>query len=31
MLIGALLLVWMLMAFGMGALWKAVVGGMQQP
>ena len=31
MILGAVFLLWMLMAFGMGALWKAAFGTLSQP
>jgi hypothetical protein len=31
MIAGLLLLLWLLMAFGLGALWKALTGGSLQP
>lgn len=31
MIAGAVLLLWLLLAFGMGAIWKAIVGTVSQP
>jgi hypothetical protein len=31
MIAGAVMLVWLLAAFGLGAIWKAVVGTLPQP
>jgi hypothetical protein len=31
MIAGLLLLIWLLMAFGLGVLWKALTGGNLQP